>query len=188
ASTKATVEPLPLVPATVTTLRAGRPSCIRSATARTRSRPSSIDFGCCCSMYSSHCCRVLGMLNCREQVRASEGRSRGKGGAPALLQSVLSRRSGAPPFPLRFAGTRSLRLLVAEGTLPACERAAGWGGPLGEIKEEAEAEGRSRGTFAQRATPPGKKRPPEAGRGASAAPTGRGGRLRRTGGCGGRSR
>src|SRR5690606_18952166 len=30
-----------------------------------------------------------------------EGRSRGKGGAPALLQSVLSRRSGAPPFPLR---------------------------------------------------------------------------------------
>src|SRR5690606_18843027 len=104
-----------------------------------------------------------GMLNCREQVRASEGRS-------------------------RFAGTRSLRLLVAEGTLPACERAAGWGGPLGEIKEEAEAEGRSRGTFAQRATPPGKKRPPEAGRGASAAPTGRGGRLRRRGGCGGRSR
>src|SRR5690606_8271316 len=36
-------------------------------------------------------------------------------------------------------------------------RAAGWGGPLGEIKEEAEG----RGTFAQRAAPPGKERPPE---------------------------
>src|SRR5690606_39971335 len=40
---------------------------------------------------------------------ASDGRSRGKGGAPVLLQSVLSRRPGAPPFPLRFAGTGGLR-------------------------------------------------------------------------------
>src|SRR5690606_35359486 len=30
-----------------------------------------------------------------------EGRSRGKGGAPALLDCSLTRRSGAPPFPLR---------------------------------------------------------------------------------------
>src|SRR5690606_28195979 len=71
---------------------------------------------------------------------ASDGRSRGKGGAPALLQSVLSRRSGAPPFPLRSAVTRRLRLLVAGHALLAWGRAAGWGGPLGEMKEEAEAE------------------------------------------------
>src|SRR5690606_34474876 len=36
-------------------------------------------------------------------VSAPNGRSRGKGGAPVLLQSVLSRRPGAPPFPLRSA-------------------------------------------------------------------------------------
>src|SRR5690606_15375216 len=52
--------------------------------------------------------------------RAPEGRSRGKGGAPVLLQSVLSRRPGAPPSPLRFAVTRSLRLLVAGAALLAC--------------------------------------------------------------------
>src|SRR5690606_26669676 len=100
---------------------------------------------------------------CRSGARAataraaSDGRSRGKGGAPVLLQSVLSRRPGAPPFPLRSAATRSLRLLVAGATLPACGRAAGRGSPLGEIKEEAEG----RGTFAQRATPPGKERQPK---------------------------
>src|SRR5690606_39819193 len=75
----------------------------------------------------------------------------------ALLQSVWSRRSGAPPFPLRSVATRSPRLLAVGGARLACERAAGCGGPLGEIKEEAEG----RGTFAQRATAPGKKRSPE---------------------------
>src|SRR5690606_32934950 len=48
------------------------------------------------------------------RIRAPDGRSRGEGGTPALLQSVSSRRSGAPPFPLRSAATRSLRLLVPE--------------------------------------------------------------------------
>src|SRR5690606_31664711 len=54
------------------------------------------------------------------EIRTSDGRFRGKGGAPALLQSVLSRRSGAPPFPLRSA------LLEACGFLwPACARGRG---------------------------------------------------------------
>src|SRR5207244_993658 len=53
ASSIAQVEPLPLVPATVITGQANR-SPMRSATARTRSRPSSIVFGCSRSQYASH--------------------------------------------------------------------------------------------------------------------------------------
>src|SRR5690606_9866112 len=45
-------------------------------------------------------------------LRASDGRSRGGSGAPALLQSVLSRRAGAPLPPLRFAVSRRLRFYV----------------------------------------------------------------------------
>src|SRR5690606_23378691 len=60
ASMKATVEPLPLVPATVTTWVAGRDRPRRPATSRTRSRPISMAVGCWRSMCASHCCRVIG--------------------------------------------------------------------------------------------------------------------------------
>src|SRR5512133_371515 len=58
ASSMAQVEPLPLVPPTVITGQAKR-SCMRSATALTRSRPSSMVLGCNCSHQASHSARVF---------------------------------------------------------------------------------------------------------------------------------
>src|SRR5690606_31827179 len=55
---------------------------------------------------------------------ASAGRSRGKGGAPGRRLKTLWRRPGAPPFPLRSAATRSLRLLVAGHAVPRPARSA----------------------------------------------------------------
>src|SRR5690606_36736551 len=65
--------------------------------------------------------------------RASDGRSRGEGGAPALLQGVLSRRAGAPPSPLSFPALEACGFLLPGMRYPLEVRAAGWGGPLGEI-------------------------------------------------------
>src|SRR5690606_29401600 len=89
---------------------------------------------------------------------AADGRSRGKGGAPAFVEDVLTPQSGAPPFPLRSAAAEGRGFLWPKARHSLEVRAAGWESPLGEIKEEAEG----RGTFAQRAPPPGKNRPPEA--------------------------
>src|SRR5690606_25951734 len=58
ASMKATVEPLPLVPATVITRAAGRPSAIRPATSCTRSRPIWMACGCWRSICASQSARV----------------------------------------------------------------------------------------------------------------------------------
>src|SRR5690606_25568718 len=57
---------------------------------------------------------------------------RGKGGPPGLLQSVLSRRPGGPPFPLRFAGARCCRLLVG-GLGVRRLVVGGLGGVAGEV-------------------------------------------------------
>src|SRR5688500_5842959 len=75
ASMKATVEPLPLVPATVTTRCAGRCSVMRAATSRTRSSPIAIELGCWRSMYASQSARSRFIATCSAGCAAAADRA-----------------------------------------------------------------------------------------------------------------
>src|SRR5690606_10868123 len=67
-------------------------------------------------------------------LRASWWALRGTGGPPGLLQSVLSRRPGGPPVPLRFAGARARRSRLLFGGLGVRRLVVGgFGGVAGEV-------------------------------------------------------